>query len=310
MVTRACPLVLLLLASIAGAADFPKPLGRVNDFAGILSEASRHRLQALVEEVERETTAELFVVTVPTLEGLTVEAYANKLFNAWGIGKKGKDNGLLVLVCPSERRMRIEVGYGLEATVPDGLAGQVIRDDFTPHFKAGDYPGGMEAGAWSLARIVLGREPSASPAPPSPRDGAPPDGVFFPIAAAFLGLLVYWPARGLGYAWRERQGPLLVFMGILTSSMTLPMLGADAPWAWKGTAFAALLAWIVRAVRRGRRPGKASPEASGAPTLASGPGKKKWVWLSPGGGRGGRGGGSSSGGGGGRSGGGGASGGW
>jgi uncharacterized protein len=95
-------------------AALPSPQGPIDDFAQILDAATTSSLKQLVDSVREATSAEIAVVTVPSLQGMSVEEYANKLFGAWGIGKKGKDNGLLVLVAPTEQKMRIEVGYGLE----------------------------------------------------------------------------------------------------------------------------------------------------------------------------------------------------
>src|SRR5262245_15009816 len=99
----------LLVAAVAtvAAVDFPKPLGYVNDFAGVLSGDAKEELVALLRETERKTTVEMAVTTVASLDGLSVEEYANKLFHAWGIGKRGRDNGVLLLVAPSERKVRI-----------------------------------------------------------------------------------------------------------------------------------------------------------------------------------------------------------
>ncbi len=115
--------------AVAAAQDLPKPTGRINDFAGVLDEPSESQLDSLLTALETDTTAQVAVVTMDSLDGANVEEYATKLFNAWGIGQKGKDNGVLVLVVPSERVMRIEVGYGLEGILPDGLAGAVMRDE-------------------------------------------------------------------------------------------------------------------------------------------------------------------------------------
>lgn len=120
-------------------AAFPTATGYVTDAAHVLDAPAGNTLTTLADDLEQQTTAELAVVTVPSLDGMTVEEYANKLFQAWGIGKKGHDNGVLVLVAPGERKMRIEVGYGLEPVLPDGLAGEIIRTNFTPAFANGDY---------------------------------------------------------------------------------------------------------------------------------------------------------------------------
>src|SRR3990172_7690478 len=100
---------------------------RVHDFASILPAAEAQSLESLAQQVERETTAQLAIVTVASLEGMTVEQYAYTLFNSWGIGRRDVNNGVLLLVAPRERRMRIEVGYGLEPLLTDSLCGE-IRD--------------------------------------------------------------------------------------------------------------------------------------------------------------------------------------
>ena len=115
--------LLFFFVSFGYAAIPEKPNGSVSDFAGILDESAKSELNSLITQTEQKTSAEIAVVTVPTLEGITVEEYAVKLFKQWGIGKKGKDNGVLVLVVPSERKVRIKVGYGLKPILPDGLAG-------------------------------------------------------------------------------------------------------------------------------------------------------------------------------------------
>ena len=154
--------VALLLAStavaprLAGAAGFPAPNGRVNDFAGVLDQSTRAALQGIISDTEQKTASEIAVVTVPSLDGMTVEDYAVGLFKAWGIGKKGSDNGVLILVCPAERKMRIEVGYGLEGVLPDGLSGEVIRQQFTPAFKDGNYSRGILEGVGRISEIVRG----------------------------------------------------------------------------------------------------------------------------------------------------------
>jgi uncharacterized protein len=94
------------------------------------------------------------VVTVPSLDGMTIEEYANRLFAAWRIGKKAHNNGVLFLVAPADRKVRIEVGYGLEPVLPDGLAGEIIRANVLPRFKEGDYTRGIRDGLTRVATIV------------------------------------------------------------------------------------------------------------------------------------------------------------
>jgi len=138
----------------APAAAFPQPAGRINDFAAILDATTRTQIESIVREAERLTTAEIAVATVTSLDGMSVEEYANRLFHEWGIGKKQRDNGVLVLVAPAERKVRIEVGYGLEPVLPDGLAGEIIRAEILPRFRENDYPGGTLAAVTRIAGIV------------------------------------------------------------------------------------------------------------------------------------------------------------
>ena len=144
---------MILLPSLSGAMP-EKPLGRISDFSNVLNENTKQELDNSLKKAEEKSSAEIAVVTVPSLENITVEEYANKLFNLWKIGKKGKDNGVLVLVAPNEKKIRIEVGYGLEAILPDGLAGEVIRQEFLPSFKQGDFNDGIKNGVKRICEII------------------------------------------------------------------------------------------------------------------------------------------------------------
>ena len=127
---------------------------RVHDFADVLPPDVEQTLEQAARDVERQTTAQLAVVTLISLDGETVEAYANKLFNSWGIGRADVNNGVLLLVVPHDRRMRIEVGRGLEPLLTDALCGE-IRDDFIlPAFRSGDLVGGIRSGTERLAEVL------------------------------------------------------------------------------------------------------------------------------------------------------------
>ena len=140
-------LVSAFLASLAGAQTFPKadrPRQRLRQRDRC--RPPRPSIDRRLDQLEQQTSSEIAVATVESLDGMSVEEYANRLFKEWGVGQAKQDNGVLVLVAPNEREMRIEVGYGLEGVLPDGLAGQVIRDDFTPRFRENDYSGGIRNG--------------------------------------------------------------------------------------------------------------------------------------------------------------------
>jgi uncharacterized protein len=144
----------LLAAMIAFGADVPFLAGRVTDNAEILSPGMRRSLTEQLKSHEDRTGNQIAVLTMPTIGGESIEEYAAAVFAAWKLGKKGKDNGVLIIVVPNERRMRIEVGYGLEGTLTDGTAGRIIRNAIAPRFKAGDYDGGVEAGVKNVIGVL------------------------------------------------------------------------------------------------------------------------------------------------------------
>lgn len=151
-------LVCTLGVRALSAQDLPAHVGKVNDFAQLLDPAQRQTLEVELADLERATSAEVALVTMPTLGERPIENYATTLFNAWGIGKKDRDNGLLILVAVQDRAIRIEVGYGLESILPDGLAGAVIRETFLPRFRHGDYVPGVLEGMARLIEIVRRNE--------------------------------------------------------------------------------------------------------------------------------------------------------
>lgn len=140
------------------AQELPAHVGKVNDFAEVLEAGQRAALETQLAELEQATSTEVAVVTMRTLGDRTVEDYATDLFNTWGIGKKDRDNGVLILVVVQDRYMRIEVGYGLEGILPDGLAGEVIRDTFLPRFRNDDYRAGLLEGTARVIEIVRRNE--------------------------------------------------------------------------------------------------------------------------------------------------------
>ncbi len=136
------------------AAPYQKPQGWVADFAGALSPADEQKIADVIAELEQKTSAEIAVVTVPSLENQPVEELALQLFQQWGIGKKGKDNGILFLSAVNDRKVRIEVGYGLEGILPDGRTGALLDTYVIPEFKKGDYGTGMYYGTLAIAKVI------------------------------------------------------------------------------------------------------------------------------------------------------------
>jgi len=149
-----------LAGSIGYAADIPYLQGRVTDDAEILSPAAIKRLSVLLEDHEARTTDQVAVLTITTLEGESIEDFALRVFEAWKLGQRDQDNGVLVVVAPQDRRMRIEVGYGLEGRLTDLEAGRIIRNVMTPRFKAGDFDGGVEQGVTAIVAQLQGGDAS------------------------------------------------------------------------------------------------------------------------------------------------------
>lgn len=135
----------VLTTSIVRGQVFPKPVGFVNDFARVLPAGQATALESKLRSYQDATGIELAVVTIPSLDNMSVEEYANKLFREWGIGEKGKDNGVLVLLAPTEHKVRIEVGYGIEPDLTDISASQIIREFSIPNFKENKWLKGISA---------------------------------------------------------------------------------------------------------------------------------------------------------------------
>ncbi|MFZ5748865.1 MAG: TPM domain-containing protein [Pseudomonadota bacterium] len=149
-------ILLLWLAALcafalpAQAQTFPKLTGRVVDAADLLSPEQEAQLTALSEQVEQASGRQFVVATIPDLQGYPIEDYGYRLGREWQIGQKDANNGIILIVAPNERKVRIEVGYGLEPVVPDGLASDIINETILPKFRDGDMPGGIMAGAQEI----------------------------------------------------------------------------------------------------------------------------------------------------------------
>ena len=139
-------LLFLLIAGAAHAAMPARPTGPVLDQAEIIPDADEAALAQKLAAYNAQTGRAVILATVATLDGQDIESYANTLFRTWGVGGAKTDQGMLFLIAPNDRKVRIEVGYGLEEFLPDVLAGRIISQEVTPRFKAGDYPGGINAG--------------------------------------------------------------------------------------------------------------------------------------------------------------------
>lgn len=190
---------------------------RVVDATHTLDEATRQRLVEKLEALERRRGAQIAVVMLPTTGTLDIEAFSDKLFQAWKLGRKAVDDGLLLVVAKDDRRMRIEVGYGLEGAVPDVVAGRIIRERMAPAFREGDYAGGIEAAVDELIRLV--------------------DGETLPAAASSSGA----PEVSLGQLPAEAWALLVAFLYGSLAGVLLSARALRWPWLLGG----ALLCWLL-----------------------------------------------------------------
>ena len=137
-------------------APLPALTGRVVDEAALLTPVQKQELTQTLAEIETETSSQLVVVTLKSLRGRTIEEIGVKLGRTWGIGRKGADDGALLIVAPNERKVRIEVGYGLEGALTDALSALIIHNAILPEFRRGDFPAGITAGVRDIRTIITG----------------------------------------------------------------------------------------------------------------------------------------------------------
>ncbi|RYD97928.1 MAG: TPM domain-containing protein, partial [Sphingomonadales bacterium] len=219
-------LVLLLALSplTASAQTFPKLTGRVVDAAGVLKPDQIAQIEQLSAEVEKASTRQFVVATIPSLEDYPIEDYGYKLGRAWGIGEKEANNGIILIVAPNERKLRIEVGYGLEPIMTDALSSQIINQVIVPRFKAGDMAGGIVAGAQAIAeQMKLPLEAAEAKAKEAAdkvsatrsrksNDGFPLGLLFIGVVVAFVVLpMIFGRRRGRRYRGGNDAWPIVLW---------------------------------------------------------------------------------------------------
>jgi uncharacterized protein len=195
-------LTALLGAELAlGAVSFPALTGRVVDDAHVLSAAERDRLTSKLADLEQKSGIQLVVATVDSLQGEEIEPYANELFRTWKLGEKTKNNGVLLLVAPKERRVRIEVGYALEGTLTDALSKIIIANAIAPRFKSGDFDGGVGRGVDDIITVLTTDAAEWQPKPSVRLDAEPlPAWVEWLLTAALIAVLTLFIISP-GFRW-------------------------------------------------------------------------------------------------------------
>jgi uncharacterized protein len=215
----------------------PPLSGRVNDLAGLLPPSRAAALERKLEAFERETSHQVVLLTVPSLGGEEIEDFSMRVAEAWKIGHAGLDNGVIVLVAPHERRVRIEVGYGLEGVIPDVVASRIIRERMTPLFAQGRMADGIEAGLDAVMAAARGEEiPAARRPQAARRNGADPFTAL--LASAMAALFFGTPFIALG---RRALGALVG--AVVAVGVTWLLLGL---WPW--APLAALFGGVAGAI--------------------------------------------------------------
>jgi uncharacterized protein len=205
--------IVLAFAALCTRAEQTKdihPTGYVTDLAGVISPETKTRLEALCTELQQKTEAQIAVVTVNSLEGQSVEEFAVDVYKHLGVGPKGTDRGVLLLVAPKDRKYRVEVGYGLEPVINDARAGDVGRA-MVPLLRQNNYSGAIEAATWQLAQyIATDRGVTLSGQPPRRQiKSSPDDGGKFPFGMIIFALILLFILVGSrrGGSQGRRMGP-------------------------------------------------------------------------------------------------------
>jgi len=216
-------LLLLCLPFTAYGLDVPKLQGYVNDYAGMISPPAKSKIEEGLRAFEQSDSTQIVILTVPSLEGDDLEKFGIKVAEAWKIGQKGKDNGAILIVSKQERKIRIEVGYGLEGRLTDLAAGRIIDLVIKPRFQQGDFDGGFIAGVSSMIAATRG-EFKAGPRPVRQRQrGFPPFlsiFLFFGIFTLILGSL----SRVLGGVVGAIGLPAFVLLALVPVGIPLMIL--------------------------------------------------------------------------------------
>ncbi len=193
----------------------PALRGRVNDYAGVMGQEQARELETRLAQFEQETGHQVAVLTIPTLDGEDIEGFGIRVAESWKIGQKGFDNGVILIVALKDRRLRLEVGYGLEGVLPDAIAKQIISDYVVPRFRAEDYAGGIIAGIDAVLKVIQNE-----PLPESARKRQPSEGgainplLMFVVTLAVFGIMAYASAGGRrrNRMWAthgRRRGPMI-----------------------------------------------------------------------------------------------------
>ncbi|MEO0856062.1 MAG: TPM domain-containing protein [Bacteroidota bacterium] len=278
---RLCSLVtaIAVVPSLLAQVAVPPLTGRVVDLADVMDTASEAQVTSTLAALEDSSSHQVAVLTIPDLDGESVERVATRVFNTWALGQQGLNNGVLLVVARDDRRLRIEVGVGLEGVLTDAEAGRIIRNTMVPRFRSGDFAGGIREGVLAIERELVGQMPQAGPQAALGRDYVPFErpatpwgriywfvahdtGWFGLLLLPIIGLLLY----GLGYGFfvgsfsMEQRWPMLLFLlgfGSLSLLVLFVFLGevlwialydrsvSEGAWLWSAPVSLMVLVFLV-----------------------------------------------------------------
>ncbi len=237
-------LILLGLLGVACALDFPALSGRVVDDAGILDTTAVNTITADLARLESRTRDQLVVATVKSLQGASIEEYANQLFRHWQLGQKETNNGVLLLIAPNERRARIEVGYGLEGSLTDATSRLIIENRVLPFFRSGDFSGGVKGGVDALVTLLVAAAEDRGEVVAPPSASRDRDDVWFlRFLLALMGLwalaLIIQFATAIGLIPAKRKGfwrilDLIVYLASSVSASSSSSSGSSSGGGFSG----------------------------------------------------------------------------
>jgi len=211
--------------ALSSALDVPPLKGRVNDYAGLMPAVRAQQLEQRLERFENETGHQIALLTIPSLQGDALESFSIRVAENWKIGKKGFDNGVILVIAQNDRKLRIEVGYGLEGVLPDAIASRIIREVIVPRFRADDYVGGIEAGVEAIMKVTRGETLPAEAARTRAKSGYTDISSLAPLLlyAALLALFVGITQRRLlrGTFGGAISGTAVALAGALGSGLGL-----------------------------------------------------------------------------------------
>ena len=215
----------VLLPWAAAALEVPALKGRVSDYGGMLPPEAERRLETLLKELEEKDSTQVAVLTIPSLDGDSLEDFSMRVAERWKIGRKGFDNGVILIIARDDRKVRIEVGYGLEGRLTDLTAGRIIRDRIVPEFRAGRFDQGVLNGVVALTEVVRGEFQAPAQPPTGPAASGVEELMPFVLVFIFLVFMLGRVSRPLGTAAGGLFMPFLGHMAFAPGPLMLLGLG-------------------------------------------------------------------------------------